>query len=100
MPIANRLPARSGTVLPRATSRAHRRLAARAGTTTHDGPGKVTSDSTPRSGGSELGTAHCCPHCGHAIGVISLIVALDEEESERAGSADRGAEAGTSPDAD
>jgi hypothetical protein len=95
MSIANRLPARSRTVLPRATSRAHRRLAGRTEATLHNGPGGVAPDGTPRSAVSDLGTAHCCPHCGQAISVISLIVAADEEQPEQADDdADRGADAG------
>lgn len=96
MPFTNKLPARSATVLPRAASRAHRRAAARLeATTTHDGrgsasPGKSTGpddnaapDSAPRSVVSDLGTAHCCPNCGHTISVITLIVALDDEQPEQ-----------------
>jgi hypothetical protein len=98
MPIANKLPARSGAVLPRAASRAaHRRPGARPETTNtpQEGPGSVVApdhgaapDSTARGVVSDLGTAHCCPNCGHTISVITLIVALDDERAEQPERAD------------
>jgi hypothetical protein len=100
MPIAHKLPARSRTVLPRAMSRTYRRPAARPETTTHDGPGGSAPDTTARGAVSGLGTTHCCPNCGHAISVISLIVAPDDEQPERADDADRGVDAGSGAGAD
>ena len=35
----------------------------------------------PEPDGASLGMAHCCPHCGRPLAVLSVLVPVDEPPS-------------------